>query len=191
MALTDSYSVLDFSFYKGQSIQDITRFSFDGCNISKEKKLRTFFISDHFKSLRFIDLPNNQLTNIQFPTSSPELRGLYLASNRLTRLTIGDVPNLFNMGLKYNEVKELSLKTCYISMSCSLLLKGNPLKSLTLPYGSLHETGIINESMINIQFDKKIPSVTAYYCPFGAKAFDKNGAVDFSILSPKKLTLQI
>ena len=235
---TDSRGISLFSIYKGQSIQDKTRINHGPFDVRfnyraapDERKLTTFFISDHFTYLNKINLEQNKITDLRLPINLPyleclKLEGNYLtqltlgdmpkldyldlSDNRLTQLNLGDMPNLENLCLKSNQLTQLNLgdmsKLRFLHLKGNkikklnfqksnmpklrhLELENNPLKNLTLPYAVSHHTGLINKDrVIDIAFNGVIPSITAFYCPSGANAFNEKKTVDFSVLGPKKHT---
>ena len=58
---TDSHGISLFSIYKGESISNVTKITFDGSTAPGDQKLTTLFIPNHFTSLEIIGLPKNRL----------------------------------------------------------------------------------------------------------------------------------
>ena len=195
---TDSHGISLFSIYKGQSIQDKTRINHGPFDVRfnyraapDERKLTTFFISDHFTYLNKINLEQNKITGVRLPINLPYLEYLLLGNNQLTQLTLGDMPELYSLHLKGNKIKKLNFQKSNMPKLRHLELENNPLKNLTLPYAVSHHTGLINKDrVIDIAFNGVIPSITAFYCPSGANAFNEKKTVDFSVLDPKKHTFK-
>ena len=195
---TDSRGISLFSIYKGQSIQDKTRINHGPFDVRfnyraapDERKLTTFFISDHFTYLNKINLEQNKITGVRLPINLPYLEYLLLGNNQLTQLTLGDMPELYSLHLKGNKIKKLNFQKSNMPKLRHLELENNPLKNLTLPYAVSHHTGLINKDrVIDIAFNGVIPSITAFYCPSGANAFNEKKTVDFSVLDPKKHTFK-
>ena len=182
---TDSRGISLFSIYKGQSIQDKTRINHGPFDVRfnyraapDERKLTTFFISDHFTYLNKINLEQNKITGVRLPINLPYLEYLLLGNNQLTQLTLGDMPELYSLHLKGNKIKKLNFQKSNMPNLEHLELENNPLKNLTLPYAVSHHTGLINkDGVISITFNGVIPSITAFYCSPGAVIFNEEGII--------------
>ena len=182
---TDSRGISLFSIYKGQSIQDKTRINHGPFDVRfnyraapDERKLTTFFISDHFTYLNKINLEQNKITDLRLPINLPYLEYLLLGNNQLTQLTLGDMPELYSLHLKGNKIKKLNFQKSNMPKLRHLELENNPLKNLTLPYAVSHHTGLINKDWVmSITFNGVIPSITAFYCSPGAGIFNEEGII--------------
>ena len=140
--------------------------------------------------LDYLDLSDNRLTQLTLG-NMPKLDRLYLLNNQLTQLKLGDMPKLNRLYLQGNKIKKLNFLKSNMPNLRHLELENNPLKNLTLPYAVSHRTGLINKDrVIDIAFNGVIPSITAFYCPSGANAFNEKKTVDFSVLDPKKHTFK-
>ena len=162
-------------------------------------------------NISVLHLPNNQLTKLKLG-DMPKLDSLFLENNQFIKLTLGDMPNLDYLYLSNNQLAQLKLgdmskldrlclngnkieKLNFLKSNMPILrylnLENNPLKNLTLPYKVSHHTGLVNKDRVtDIVFNGVIPSITAFYCPSGANAFNEKKTVDFSVLDPKKHTFK-
>ena len=203
---TDSRGISLFSIYKGQSIENLTTINHGPYHITSDQryvpgglKLATFFISDHFTSLKHIGLYSNKLTDVKLPINlpyleclklesnqltqltlgnMPKLDRLYLLNNQLTQLKLGDMPKLNRLYLQGNKIKKLNFLKSNMPNLRHLELENNPLKNLTLPYAVSHHTGLINKDWVmSITFNGVIPSITAFYCSPGAGIFNEEGII--------------
>ena len=168
--------IVHFKIYKGNPIERETKIDLSG-----NKKLMEFYISDDFEYLYYIDLNNCSLTDIVLPKKLPELMYLDLNNNQLSQIKLPEeLPNLMHLNLNNNQLSQIKLPEELPELNY-LYLENNQLSQVTLPeeLPKLNWMELQHNQLTQLTLPKVlgkrsiyfdiIPSVTAFHNDYSNK----------------------
>ena len=148
--------IIHFKIYKGNRIERERRI-----DLSDNKKLMEFYISDDFEYLDYIDLNNCSLTDIVLPKKLPNLRYLNLKNNQLSQIKLPEeLPKLDRLYLENNQLSQITLPEELPKLK-GLSLNENQLSQVKLPeeLPDLEILTLDNNQLTEIKFPNELPKL--------------------------------
>ena len=148
--------IVHFKIYKGNPIERETKIDLSG-----NKKLMEFYISDDFEYLYYIDLNNCSLTDIVLPKKLPNLRYLNLKNNQLSQIKLPEeLPKLDRLYLENNQLSQITLPEELPKLK-GLSLNENQLSQVKLPeeLPDLEILTLDNNQLTEIKFPNELPKL--------------------------------